>query len=928
MAVRIDASQVEAVANLPNVRAVRRLDNYQLHLSETVPYIGAAAVQSLGFDGSGVRVAVLDSGVDYTHKNLGGPGTVEAYEAAYGAGPSDERNTTRDDLFPTAKVVDGYDFVGEVWPNPDPRCGLDADGKPKVCTVPDEDPIDFEGHGTHVSDIIAGRSADGAHKGVAPGASVLAVKVCSAVSTSCSGLALLQGMDFALDPNGDGDIDDAVDVINMSLGQPYGQREDDLSEASANAVRHGVVVVASAGNEADRPYIVGSPSSTPEVISVAQTQVPSAKLYLLETEGSGLPDIAAVHQPWSKAPELSKGPLAYDTSSAATARGCIDATGANPYAPGSHAGQILLMDRGVCAVSFKVSNARAAGALAAVVANNVSQAPGDLPPTFSFGGGDPSIPGYTVTLADGNQLKAKALGKTATIDPTRAVPLVGNMVSSSSRGPNYSFSAIKPDIGAPGASVSAEAGTGDGQTAFGGTSGAAPMVSGSAALLIQAHPDRTPAEIKAILMNTGETNIGLNPYNLPGVLAPITRVGGGEVRVDRALNSKTAAWDAEDITGSLSFGYHTITDNRTFNKRVLVRNYSTEWRFYTVSPRFRYADDAASGAVTVQAPYRVVVPPNGTASFAVILRVNASKLPSWELNGGSRGGDGYRLQGVEFDGHLNLSGGGDNIHLAWQILPHKAAAVNARPDQLNLRNGQGELTLRNRGATAGRVDVFSLTGTSPQVKKKELPRPGDNFAIIDLKAVGVRLVDLGGAPGIQFGITTYGERAHPNYPAEFDVYVDTNRDGTPDSLIFNGELGAFGSSGQNVVYVVNLTTGLGGPVAFSDADLNSANVILTVPLAAVGLKPDSQFSFSVLAGDNYFTGNITDAIENMTYTPGTPRFVATGVPTGGIPAGGSSTLAVQEVAGGATASPSQTGLLLLYRDAPLKQEAEIINVKS
>lgn len=92
-------------------------------------------------------------------------------------------------MFPTAKVIDGYDFVGEVWPN-----GPEA---------PDPDPIDFEGHGTHVADSIGGRSADGLHKGVAPGASLLAVKVCSAVSSSCSGIALIQGMEFAVNPNGD-----------------------------------------------------------------------------------------------------------------------------------------------------------------------------------------------------------------------------------------------------------------------------------------------------------------------------------------------------------------------------------------------------------------------------------------------------------------------------------------------------------------------------------------------------------------------------------------------------------------------------------------------------------------------------------------------------------------------------------------------------
>src|SRR5205823_527897 len=118
---------------------------------------------------------------------------------------------------------------------------------------------------------IAGRSLDGTHKGVAPGASLYAIKVCSSVASACSGVALLEGMDFALDPNGDGDISDAVDVINMSLGSAYGQKEDDLSAASANAVRLGVIVVAAAGNDGDKPYVTSSPASTPEVISVAQT---------------------------------------------------------------------------------------------------------------------------------------------------------------------------------------------------------------------------------------------------------------------------------------------------------------------------------------------------------------------------------------------------------------------------------------------------------------------------------------------------------------------------------------------------------------------------------------------------------------------------------------------------------------------------------
>src|SRR5881296_4607155 len=238
--VNIDASQVNALASFSYVRSIRPVQTYEVDLSDVVPYIGAQAVHNLGFDGTGVRVAVLDSGIDYTHADLGGAGTGAAYTAAYGTSVNDPRNKNTDGLFPTAKVIGGFDFVGDRWPGPDPACGVDSHGNPLVCLRPDPDPIDCGpstipppcagGHGTHTSSIIGGAGS------VAPGVSLYAVKVCSAVSTSCSGVALLQGMEFALDPNGDGNISDAVDVINMSLGSSYGQKEDDLSAASANAV--------------------------------------------------------------------------------------------------------------------------------------------------------------------------------------------------------------------------------------------------------------------------------------------------------------------------------------------------------------------------------------------------------------------------------------------------------------------------------------------------------------------------------------------------------------------------------------------------------------------------------------------------------------------------------------------------------------------
>jgi len=228
----------------------------------------------------------------------------------------------------------------------------------------------------------------------------------------------------------------------------------------------------------------------------------------------------------------------------------------------------------------------------------------------------------------------------------------------------------------------------------------------------------------------------------------------------------------------------------------------------------------------------------------------------------------------------------------------------------------------------GRVEVFSLTGTSPRIPGKLLPDAGDNRAVIDLKAVGARMVSIGGGDfGIQFAINTYGERAHPNYPAEFDGLIDNNLDGEFDYVVFNSERGGFAASGQNVVSVLDIAKTNTTVVAFTDADLNSANVILTAPLAALGLTPDTQFSFTIVALDNYFTGDATDVIEGMTYTAGQPKFVGFGLPATGVPAGGSSLLGIQSVVHGGTASPSQSGILLMYRDGRPGSEADTIRIR-
>lgn len=907
LVISADATKLPQIAQLPGVSALRPVIDHQTSLTSTVPYVGAKALQDVGLTGHGVTIAVLDSGIDYTHRNLGGSGSAGDFTAAEAAAAT----SAPSGLFPSAKVVGGYDFVGENWPN--------------TPLQPDPNPIDAgtgSGHGTHVADIAAGSSLDGLHKGVAPGARLYAVKVCSSVSTSCSGVAILQGLDWVMDPHGDLSFSDAADVVNLSLGANYGQRENPSTEAVSNVVRFGIVAAIAAGNAGDRPYIVSSPSNAPEAISVAQTAMPGAKaIPLVVNAPAGIAGIYGNTATVDWAPITSgfTGQVVRSVTTPSATDACTTGEITN-----SLSGMVALIDRGGCAVSVKVANAAALGAIGVLIANNAS---GDAP-SFSLGAGSTFAQTLVVTQAIGSTLKAALTSGvvTVTVDPTVNIPLAGSMASTSARGPAFNFSGIKPEIGAPGASVSAFNGSGTDEGGFGGTSGATPMIAGAAALLLQKFPHATPSEVKSRLMNSANQVVYTNPATLPGELAPISRIGGGEVRVNMAANATTGLWDSTNpYNVGLSFGAPRATGITNLSKKVAVRNYSGSARTYTITKSFRYANDAANGAVVLSAPATITVPANGVAAFVLKLTLDASKLPAWNLGSASNQGTGALLQGVEYDGYITVADATDSASVPWHILPHKAHNLVTDTAVSLGGTGSGLLQVSNLGgAVSSSTEAFALTGTSPQ-SATVLPPYGGGQVLIDMKAVGVRQVDAG-ALAVQFAVATFGARAHPAYPAEFDIYIDSNNDGDWDHVIYNAENGGFGATGQTIVYVCNLTTNSCVARFYADADLNSANMVYTVLASDIGITGASQkFSFAVYSFDNYFTGNMTDVIGTMTHTLATPKFSLSHV-SFAAPVGVSGALTAASVAGGEAASPSQSGFLLMHRDAKSGRESDVVTV--
>ncbi|MDR3668985.1 MAG: S8 family serine peptidase [Ignavibacteriaceae bacterium] len=219
-ALTIPRAIVSGIESLDYVKQVHMDKVYKANLTESVHLIEADSVWIVyGNKGDSIKVAILDTGIDYLHPALG-----------KGFGPG-------------FKVIGGYDFVNK-----------------------DNDPMDDNGHGTHVAGIVAANTDS--IKGVAPNALLLAYKVLDASGTG-SESNIIAGIERVVDPNNDGNSDDKVDVANMSLGG-LGDPNDALSTAVNNAVSIGVVFCIAAGNSG-KYGTIGSPGCAADAITVGST---------------------------------------------------------------------------------------------------------------------------------------------------------------------------------------------------------------------------------------------------------------------------------------------------------------------------------------------------------------------------------------------------------------------------------------------------------------------------------------------------------------------------------------------------------------------------------------------------------------------------------------------------------------------------------
>lgn len=749
----MDEDSAEPVADDKFARnSVKFIGSERVHETLTVKSVDGTEV---AVRGNGVRVAIIDTGIDYLHKMFGGAGNVEEYKA-------NDPTVIEEDSFPTRKVIAGIDLVGN---------GYDASSTVFDKQIPrgDPDPLDESGHGTHVAGSVAGHG-DGVntYDGVAPEASLLAIKVFGGGSTGEA--VILRGIEFAIDPNGDFELDDQTHVINMSLGSSFGGPYSLYQEAIGTAVQGGTVVVVSAGNSGFIDYVVGDPSTADEAISVGASidnadhnwKRPAIKLTAIGKQESM---IEAVESPMSK-------PIAeIDTLTAPLYYIGLADKDLSEEQQDNLAGKIALIDRGLVTFVEKIDRAVEAGAIGVIVANNVAS-----PPLGMGGSKKYEIPAVMISLKAGDEIKiALENGDvTATFEPNLILErreLIDTLASFSSQGPRSFDSFIKPEIVAPGVNiVSAAAGSGDEGRGANGTSMSAPHVSGVVALMRQYRPQIEASMIKSLLL--ANTEVLSTPA---GDRYPIAQQGGGRVDAYQATTAEVVFQPA-----TLSLGRTIVAHRKRITAQVSVHNTTDRDLNLTMQPN-------VVPGFTLNMPNELTVTAGQSREIDLTIDIDGRSLTEFYTN---------------LDGFIELLNDGKVVaRLPLLLGVKKLARVDAVSASIHASSAEDsyraliDVELQNSGPSDGKALLFELIDNDERKVAHRDPSRSDG--VCDLQSVGYRIRELAindqKVRAIQFAVKLY-------YPltswdtCEVSVQFDGNGDGIADQELIGGGIAPFTNS--------------------------------------------------------------------------------------------------------------------------------------
>lgn len=522
---------------------------------ESIPYLKIDELHKEGITGKGVKVAVLDTGIDYNHPDL-----KDAYKGGY-----DFVDDDKDPMETSYK-----DWQNSNQPEINPFTGSTY----------------YTSHGTHVSGTIAGQNKNDSEVsvvGVAPDADLYVYRVLGPYGSGTSE-DVIAGIEKA--------VEDGMDVMNLSLGAAVNDPNYPTSTAINYAVLNGVTAVVSAGNSGPGSNTVGSPGTAALALTVGASDVP---VELTTFTGS-------VSEDWSTELVSMGRSFADDFSKLdGQSLGLVDVgLGAQEDYTGKNVeGKIAFVQRGNFALADKIKFAKEHGAQAVIMYNNVDGQIGQ-----NLGESTAFVPAFSITKAAGEQLKAKITqgDTTLTFSNLKETQSEGDKLADfSSRGPVNDNYDMKPEVVAPGVSVLSAypsymidpENQEDYEYAYArlsGTSMAAPHTAGIAALLLDSKPDLDPDDIKTILMNTADPLNG--EYSLyevgAGRVDPYQAIHGDmkmQVTDETLIPDGAGFVTVNNPSGDISFGNHFGAEGSYVreNRSIRFKNSSDVNKTFTVS---------------------------------------------------------------------------------------------------------------------------------------------------------------------------------------------------------------------------------------------------------------------------------------------------------------------------------------------------------
>jgi subtilisin family serine protease len=635
VAVKLNGTSLATIAAAPMVQSAEYNVLYHPNLSQSHFIINAdpawAAAGGRATAGAGIKIGDIDTGIDNTHPFFDPTGF--SYPPGFpkcDAADSNSHHQDQDCKYVSPKVI-----VAKVFYNKNNQTNFDAQA--------------IQDHGSHTAGIAAGIFNPSLNavvngvminsmSGIAPGAFLGNYNVFPGDVLNARNEDILNAVDAA--------IADGMDVLNLSLGGNYHGNNDLLAIGLDNAVDSGLVVAVAAGNSGPGAGTLESPGRARKVITVgASTNQHFVGEPFTYPSGGGTTVGAAVGD---FAPLPAGSFNLFDTHS----DGC---TSVDPGASGN----LAIIDRGVCTFSQKVANAKAAGAVAVLIINNVAGDPIAMARTAGF---DDNIPAVMIGLNEGTALRGSGATTASTTAMFQEFITTNKdiLAAFSGQGPTTVDVAVKPDVTSVGVNVLSSItcvgkgagcpGDGSGWAFFQGTSMSTPHIAGSAAVLKGLHSTWSPAQIKSALVNRADLVIKDSITGSHDV-GP-TAQGAGRENLGVAADGTTWMDPASASFGKVTAGRPTPLNITLTNPTASDQMYAVTATTFTPStfggtvPSVYDAGTLSSGDTRITVPASVTVPANGSTTLTVT--VNAG-LPL----------------GTIVQGWIDLNSGSDDLHFAY-----------------------------------------------------------------------------------------------------------------------------------------------------------------------------------------------------------------------------------------------------------------------